>query len=242
MTAVADVAIGLRPIADMLEELRSKNHVRVTKYEAVRLPFSRTIRRRVMDEVSHEGAAHFPALLLQDSLRMLNGQKPIWLPEALRRLGGDLRSITPNLRTNVGIDFCATQLGSSSPTTQADYIALSNNNASPAATDTSSTHPWDTAAATDAAPSSTRGEYTALGLARKQATYAHTTGVASYSQTATWTATGAITSAQMAGMFGGSSRTAQGTSANNILFLENTFTPTSLAVSDQLSLAWTVSI
>lgn len=242
MNAVADRGVGPAPIADLLEELSGKNFVRVTKFAAVSKPGARTIHRKVLDELSHETQAQMPMLMMTDQLRMLAGKPPIWLAEAIKRMGGDLRSVTPNLRTNVGIDFCATQLGSTSPTTQADYLALSNNTSAPAAGDTSNTPPWSTGVATDGAPGTGRGEYTGLGLTRKQATYAHTTSATSYSQTATWTASGAATSVQMAGMFGGAARTAQSNGATNILFLENTFTATSLVTSDQLSLAWTVNI
>jgi hypothetical protein len=243
MTAIAEAGMGQLPkIADLLEELSHKNHVTVTVYRAVTKRGANRIRRRVLHEQSHESVAQWPMLAMHDKLRMLKGDKPIWLGEAVRRLGGELRSVTPNLRTNVGIDFCATQLGSTAPTTQADYIALSNNTNAPAATDTSNVIPWNTAVATDGAAGSGRGEYTGLGLTRKQATYAHTTSATSYSQTATWTASGTVTSVQLAGMFGGSTRTAQSTNATNILFLENTFTATSLVTNDQISLAWTVNI
>ncbi len=244
-TALADAGMAgaIPPLADLFEELRGKNHVRVTVYRAIKGgKGTRTIRRKTFDELGLESAVTVPGLALYDSLRMLAGKKPIFLAEAVRRLGGELASVTPNLRTNVGIDFCATQLGSTSPTTQADYIALSNNTNAPSATDTSSTIPWSTASSTDGAAGSGRGEYTGVGMTRKQATYAHTTSATSYSQTATWTASGTVTSVQLAGLFGGSSRTAQSTSANNILFLENTFTATTLATNDQISLAWTVNI
>jgi hypothetical protein len=243
--SIEDVALQLSDpvkLADLLEEVSTKNHVRVVKYAAVKKPYARVIHRKVLDELSTQSAAcGIGALVFYDSLRMLAGEKPVFVDEAFRRLGGDLRSVTRNLRTNVGIDFCAGQL-SGVTTTQADYIALSNNTNSPAAGDSSATAPWSTASATDGAAGSGRGEWTGLGLTRKQATYAHTTSVASYTLSATWTATGASTSSQMCGLFGGSSRTAQANSANNILVLENTFTATSLATNDQLSLTWTVNI
>ena len=71
---------------------------------------------------------------------------------------------------------------------------------------------------------------------------AHTANATSYTASATWTATGTSTSSQMAGLFGGAGKTAQGSGATNILFLENTFTATSLVTNDQLSLTWTVNI
>lgn len=227
-------------IGDLLEEFGDKNHVRVVKFQA----FERN-GRIALHEVSEEIAKISclpPSLMLADSIRMMAGKKPIYMAEAFKRFGGDLVGVTPNGRVNTGIDFCANSLGGTQPA-QADWIALSNNTAATGATDSSNTLPWSSAQATDGAAGTGRGEYTALGVARKNSTYAHTTGVASYTQAATWTASGAVTSLQMAGMFGGSTKTAQGTAtATNILFVENTFTATSLATSDQLSLTWTVNI
>lgn len=228
-------------ISDLLDEVAAKNHVRVTKFEAVK-ERGRIKLYECVEHIAKVGAV--PAhLVMQDHYRMLAGRKPIYLAEALRRLGGDLRSVTANGRVTVGIDFCATQLGSTAPTTQADYIALSNNTSATAAGDSSSSvAAWSSNQAADAAAGTTTGEMTYSGMSRKQATYAHTNGVTSYTQTATWTATGTVTAVQKAGMFGGSARTAQGTSANNILFVTNTFTSTTLANNDQLSLVWTVNI
>lgn len=239
----ADRLIGGADIlSDLIDEVREKNFVRVVKFQAVHMDFQRVTHRKVLDEMSREGSPTVHALVLHDSLRALAGKKPVYVAEAMRRVGGDLRSITPNLRTNVGTDFAANVLGSSSQPSQADYIALSNNTITPGATDTSATHPWDVNQSADAAPSGTTGEYTVLGMTRKQATYAHTTSVASYTMSATWTASGAVTSLRLAGLFGGAGKTAQGSGGTNILVLENTFTTTSLASADQLSLTWTVNI
>jgi hypothetical protein len=80
-------------------------------------------------------------------------------------------------------------------------------------------------------------------VARKQGSYAHTVSVASYTLSATWTASGAVTALTKAGVFGGATKTTQaGAAATNLLFLVNTFTATSLANLDQLSLTWTVTI
>jgi hypothetical protein len=231
-----DAAVAEPCLFDLCEEVAGKNYVRVVHFRA-RKKGERAFREKVMDEMADPAVALGPALLMQDSLRMLAGKKPIYLPEALRRLGGELRSIAPNIRTNVGIDFVAAQLGGVT-TNVADYIALSANAAAPAATDTSATAPWSAAQPTDG----TAGEFTGLGLTRKQATYAHTVSTANYTQSATWTASGAATSVQKAGMFGGSARTVQGNNVNNVLFLANTFTATTLAINDQLSLTWTVNI
>jgi hypothetical protein len=227
-------------IGDLLDEFADKNTVRVVKFEAVKTR-GRIAMREVFDGLAKVGALP-PSLMLADSIRMLAGKKPIYMGEVYRRFGGDLAGVFPNGRVNTGIDFCAAVLGGTQ-VAQADWIALSNNSAATAATDSSNTLPWSSAQATDGAASTSRGEYTAIGVARKAATYAHTTGVTSYTQSATWTATGAVTSLQMAGMFGGAGKTAQGTAtANDNLFVENTFTATSLANNDQLSLTWTVNI
>lgn len=243
MSALADVGV-LPDISDLLEEVRQKNHVRVVKYEAVRPgKFAALRHRKVFDEISTEGVALGPALVLHDSLRMLAGRKPIYLREALRRLGGSLVGVAPNLRTTVGIDYTANALGSTSQPSQADNIGLSNNTATAVVGDTAASLPWSTAQATDVAAGGTTGEWTALGLARKQATYAHSNGVSSYSLAATWTATGTATASSKAGLFGGSTKATQGSSATtNILYLENTFTSTTLNTSDQLSLTWTVNV
>lgn len=230
-------------VQDLLDEVSAKNHVTVRVFRSIRpVRSAYAITKQVFEDLG-ESIAQMPALVRQDHLRMLAGLKPIYAAEAMRRLGGELVSVTPNLRTNVGIDFVADSLsGPSGAGGVADYIGLSNNTATPAAGDSSATVPWSSAQAADAAASGTTGEYTAVGLARKQATYAHTGSATSYTMTATWTATGAITSVRLAGLFGGSAKTTQGNSANNKLFLENTFTATTLANTDQLSLTWTVNI
>lgn len=237
-----DTAIRPDPLAlaDIIEELRGKNHVRVVKYAAINKPFARKIHKRVLDEL-HHGQPNYPTLMLHDSLRLLSGQKAIYVPEALRRLSGEFIDVAPNLRTNVGIDFCANNLGGTSVLV-ADYIALSNNTNAPAASDTSNTIPWSTAVATDGAAGGARGEYTGVGMTRKQATYAHTTSATSFTQAATWTASGAVTAVQLAGLFGGAAKATQTNGATNILFLESTFTATTLVTNDQLSLTWTVNI
>jgi hypothetical protein len=237
-------AEGALQIDDLLDEESAANHVRVIKYEARRSRENGHIYRvKTFDEMSTNTLAHLPALARKDNLRMLAGKKPVFMDEVVRRLlGGELVSVTPNLRTDVGKDFAANSLAGVQPS-QADWIALSNNNGGASASHTGATLPWSTAEAADAAASGTRGEYTALGLARKVTTYAHTVNTTSYTLTATWTASSAITSVQLAGNFGGSTKNTQGSSATtNILFLENTFTATSLAASDQLQLTWTVNV
>ena len=47
----------------------------------------------------------------------------------------------------------------------------------------------------------------------------------------------------LAGLFGGSGKASQGgTNTTNLLFLESTFTATTLANTDQLALTWTVTV
>lgn len=75
------------------------------------------------------------------------------------------------MRTNAGTDFvCDAQGKRGAQPAAADYMAVTANSTAPAAGDTALT-----------------GELGG-GLARKQATYAHTTGTASYTMTATFTA------------------------------------------------------
>lgn len=79
--------------------------------------------------------------------------------------------------TNAGKDFVASALGdrSGSRAAAADYLALTANNTSPAAGDTSLTGEIATASG---------------GLIRAQATYAHTNGTSTYTLTKTFTANG----------------------------------------------------
>lgn len=250
MSAVAEAVRKLDPrmfdpskLTELIDEISSQNHVRVVKYEARSKQFGQRYRVKTMDELSTAsqfcGGLH--GIAYADGVRMLAGVKPIYLDEALRLLGGDLRSVTKNLRTTVGADFAAAQLGGTT-VAQADWIALTNNTGTPVVGDTSATVQWATGTAVDVAASGTSPEYTALGVARKLATYAHTGSTASYTMSATWTASATVTALRMAGLFGGAAKTAQGNGATNILFLENTFTATSLANGDQLSLTWTVNI
>lgn len=219
-------------VSDLVEEVAARNHLTIVHYHGDQ-----------SDELDVRSVNLTPMLHQADRVRLLLGKPALYLPEAYRRLGGDLVGVFPNLRTNVGIDYAATQLGGvavASPAV-AKFIGISNNtNAAAAAntaTNTTNTRIcWGTAQPTDGAASTSRGEYTALGLTRAAATYAHTTSVASYSQTITFTATSAITAAQAAGLFDA------GTQNTGTLFVESVFTPTTLANTDQLSIAWTINI
>ena len=232
-------------INDLLEELGSKNQLRVVVYRGKtnhgRLSYDRGEQMETK-KVQPLG----PAVILQDQIRMLKGLKPIFLGEALRRFGGDLRCVVPNLRTNVGIDYVAVQLGGSASATVAKYIANTNNtNAANAANTSSNTTNtqicWGTDTTSDAAASTSRGEYSATsgsggGLQRAAASYAHTTSVASYTQSKTFTATGACTNMQAVGLFDNA------TKQSGTLYLETVYTATTLANTDQLSFTWTVNI
>lgn len=229
-------------VSDLLEEAGDKNYVRVVKHEFKKNHGRVSFKSELVDE-QNSGTATVGSLVKLDSLRMLTGKKPIYLEEALwRNSGGDLRSVKQNLRTNVGIDFVSTTLGGTQAL-MADWIALSNNTTAANATHSSSSIPWSSNQAADAAAGGTTGEYTALGVARKLATYAHTAAATSYQEAATWTATGTVTSLQIAGLFGGSAKTGfNASNANNILFVESAFTATSLVNNDQLTLTWTINI
>ncbi len=225
-------------LQDLFEEVGDKNHLRVVKHEFIKQ------NKYVSDVVDDKAKSisTFRGLAQYDTLRMLKGKKPIYMPEAFRRGGGELVSVAPNLRTNVGTDFVADTLGGVQKL-MADWIALSNNTSAANATHSSSSVPWSSNQSSDAAGSGTTGEYTALGVARKLATYAHTASTANYTEAATWTASGTVTALIIAGLFGGSSKTAfTASSAQNVLFVESVFTSTSLVTSDQLTLTWTINI
>lgn len=244
--ALIEMNEHISDLDDLLEEIGSKNHVTVVKYAHDKMR-GRDTYKPVFEEMN-AGISTIPGMAFIDRARMLAGRKPIYLPEAFRRVGGDLRSVTANLRTNDGINYVSGSLfGTDTGYTYSinfPYIGLSNNTAATAVTDRSSTVPWSSAQAADAAASGTTGEWTALGLARAVATMAHTANATTLTAAYTWTATGTSTATQKAGLFGGSTRTAQSAAAptTNILVLENTFTATSLVTNDQLSLTWTITI
>jgi hypothetical protein len=233
-------------LGDLMGEIGMKNHVRVVVHRGVEKgkQWAWSPGELVHDNQVDGGGAFalLPSLLQMDQLRLLAGRKAMWLPEAMRRTGGELVSVTPNLRVNVGIDYCAVQLGGSASATVAKNLALSSNTDSPVATDTSSNTTagtginWGTNTTTDAAASNARGEINYAGLGRAAAAYAHTTSATSFSQSKTFTATGAVTAVQACGLFDSATNQA------GTLFVENTFTPTTLANTDQLTIAWTLNI
>jgi hypothetical protein len=233
---------------DLVADAVLGNRVQVVKFQACRpKPNLRAIRKAIEIDDSERGAATPAMLILADHVRLLRGQKAIYLPEVLRRLGGKLMSVTPNVRATIGTDLIGAQLfntqAGSAIANFANYVALSNNTNAASSTEDASVAPWSTGVATDGAAGGARGEWTGLGLTRAAAALAHTTLTSTVTATITFTATGTSTSTQKCGLFGGSAKTAQGTSVStNILLLTNVFTPTSLVNTDQLSLTWTITI
>lgn len=234
-----------REAGEVMADIAGKNFVRVTVHRATMIAKRWTWGAELVHDSRTDGDGVFvqlPSLVMMDQARMLAGRKPMYLDAAVRATGGELRSLDFNLRPNIGTDYVAAQLGGAASTTVAKNIALTNNTSAPAATDTSATTTagqldWGTNTATDAAASNSRGEYTFGGVARAAAAYAHTTGgTASFSQTKQFTASSVLTSLQACGMFDSLSQ-----GAGN-LFVENTFTATSLAINDQLTIAWTINI
>lgn len=132
-----------------------------------------------------------------------------------------------NLKTTGGIDCIASQISNTSTQCAAgNYIALSSSLSSPSAGDC-------------AAGSSTctlTGEITTNGLARHQATYAHSSGTSTYTLSYTWTATGTVSTVTGVGVFNASS---SGTMLFETLFSNGN---ASLVATDQLSVVWTNTI
>jgi len=80
-------------------------------------------------------------------------------------------------------------------------------------------------------------EITANGLGRALATFAHSGGATTFTQTKTWTASGAQ-SAQVAGLLTGG----YGAAGGGILVAHTQFTAASLANGDSLQLTWTMTL
>lgn len=226
----------LRPL---LHDLGEKNTVRVF----LRRAQSNNVELLHDTKTDFKHLAATPASLLNyDRLRVGHGLKPLYTQHIYAEMGYDLRGFAPNLRTDVGTDFCAVQLGAgASATAVAKYIGLSNNtnaaSAANTATNTTATRIcWGTNASTDAAASTSRGEYTFGGVTRTLATYAHTTSATNFTQTKAFTASTTLTALQAAGLF---DTTTQNTGT---LVCENLFTATTLANGDQLTVAWTLNI
>ena len=204
----------------LLAEIGDKNRVRVVKYQAVEARGFRRIYKRVMDE-EFRTKLFAPALVHLDEKRIMAGLKPRFLPELLRLMGGELVSVTANIRTTVGIDYITDSLAkSASRPAVAEFMALSENVTAPATSDTA-----------------LASEITTGGLARAQATYAHTSGATIYTLQKTFTASSTFTVVQKEAVFNAAGPPPAGT-----IFIENTFTPTALSVADQLTVTHSVNV
>jgi hypothetical protein len=129
-----------------------------------------------------------------------------------------------NLRTTGGADWQAAAMAATSgQPAGANYIALSNDSASPAAGD----------CAAGSTSCTIASEISSNGLARAQASYAHSSGTSSFTLTHTFTATG-TQAAQKAGVFNASS--------SGTMVFEAAFTQVSLSNGDTVTITWTVSI
>lgn len=127
------------------------------------------------------------------------------------------------LRTNVGADWQSNQLGGT-PTGAAKFCALTANATAPAATDTTLT-----------------GEIVTAGLARKAASFGHTVGATTYTESVTYTAV----AADVAGGAVNINKCAwfDAASTGNMAF-EDTISPAAQIsnAGDQLTITQTVSI
>jgi hypothetical protein len=119
-----------------------------------------------------------------------------------------------NLRTNAGTNWQYNQMAGTTAAV-CTYIALSNSGATPSATDTA-----------------LASEITTNGLARANATAAHTANASSYTLSYTFTATG-TQAAQNIGVLNASS--------GGTLCFENTFTQVSMISGDTLAVTYTIN-
>jgi hypothetical protein len=119
-----------------------------------------------------------------------------------------------NLRTNAGVNWQFSQMAGTTAGV-CTYIALSNDSAAPSATDTA-----------------LAAEITTNGLARANATPAHSGNASSYTLTYTFTAAG-TQSAQKAGLLNASS--------GGTLCFENAFSPVAMNSGDTLQVVWTLN-
>ena len=125
-----------------------------------------------------------------------------------------------NLLTDNGRDWMHAQVytNTSAGTIGSNYLALSEN-----------------AGGSSAAHTAVASEIATNGLTRAQATtLTHTTGTNTTTLAKTFTASGAFTAVQLAGLFNASSGVT--------LSHENTFTSTALASSDLLTVTWTLTL
>jgi hypothetical protein len=209
--------IASRPDAALVDEYLldrygDRNTVRVVKREK-----QHNRLRVVSDEIAK--VRTLPAALVRlDEIRVAAGLPARHLKRMIGELGGDLVGVSFNLRTTVGIDYTADSLGkSSSRPAVAEYIAVTTDSGSPAAGDTT-----------------LASEISTGGLARAQATYAHSGGATSYTLTKAFTASATHTAVVKGGVFNASS--------SGTMFLESTFTSASLVSGDTLTITWTCNV
>lgn len=120
------------------------------------------------------------------------------------------------MRTNAGSDFQSAQMGGSASATSAQYMGLTANATAPAATDTTLT-----------------AEIASGTLIRAIASYAHTTGTASYTLSKTFTSDQTVTIAKI-GIFNASS-------AGTMVFTTLLNATAALVSGDTLSVTETVN-
>ena len=134
--------------------------------------------------------------------------------------------VSHNLKTLGGIDLIASQIANtSSPAATSNYIALS----------TDSTAPSQNDCGAGSSSCTLTSEITTNGLGRQKASYSHTNGQATLALSYTFTdTTGATSNIQKAAVFNAST--------SGTMTFENTFTPVSLNVGDQLQLTWTITL
>lgn len=126
---------------------------------------------------------------------------------------------THNLKTLVGADFFAAQMGGAGGTTTARYMSVSTDATAPAVGDTTMA-----------------GELTTNGFTRATANYTYSSCggyPCSYTLDFTWTATATVNNVQKGGVWNASS-------SGNVI-LEVAFTPQNLVNTDQLKVIWTVT-
>lgn len=129
------------------------------------------------------------------------------------------------MRTNAGTDLVADCIGKrSSQPAPADYMAVTANATAVSASDTSLT-----------AEITTGGG----GLIRKQATYAHTGGTSTYTQTATFTANGSDTVPVILAKYGLLNASSSGTLGWSTVF---SATATIAASGDALTITFTGTV
>lgn len=122
----------------------------------------------------------------------------------------------PATITTIGKNWIEDQLGDTPSTQPANYISVSSSTSSPSSA-------W----------TQIPSEIATNGLSRALGTYA-STGDGTWTITKEFTASGTITDAQLTGL-------QYGTSGDNNLLASDTFTPTSLAANDKLTIIWSNS-